>query len=576
MLTLRRLLIFLFVFLLASLLVSCNLAGSGENIDPKLTDTQSITEKVTDQPPTSPAPTATHTPAATAIAPDYHWWNETVFAEIFVRSYLDTDGDGNGDFAGLLESLDYLNDGDPDTEGDLEVGAIWLMPIFPAYSYHGYDVLDYYGVNPDFGTLDEFKFFLDEAHKREIRVIIDMVLNHTSNQHPWFIEAQNPDSPYRDWYIWSETDPGMLGPSGQQVWHPGELGYYYGLFWGGMPDLNYDNPDVLAEMEGIFRFWLDEVGVDGFRLDGARYVVEEGELLADTEANLQLFERLNQLAKDINPDALMLGEVWTSNFTAATYVKRGSLDMVFDFELASAFMSSANSRRAESAMNQLKFSLQLYPTNQFAPFLTNHDMDRVMSQLGEDPAKARNAASLLLTAPGVPFVYYGEEIGMLGQKPDENIRTPMQWNDMEHAGFTTGIPWRPVNPDYPVKNVAIQTNDPDSLLGYYADLIQIRNQNNALLLGETYLVDSTAPEVYSILRVFESDRILVVVNLGNEALQDYNLTLEAGPLEGSYQVISVLGREEALPLEPNVQGGFDDYRPLDVLPANSCLILQLK
>jgi len=520
--------------------------------------------------------TTAETPASVDDQTVEPWWKEAVFYEIFVRSFLDSDGDGDGDFTGLIDRLDYLSSTDPQTTDTLGVRGIWLMPIFPSPSYHGYDVVDYYSVNPDFGTMEEFQRFLDQAHQLGIRVIIDLPLNHTSTEHPWFIDSQNPDSPYRNWYVWSDTDPGTIGPWGQQVWHTGSSGYYYGVFWGGMPDLNYKNPEVVEEMKKVIRFWLEDVGVDGFRLDGARYVIEEGETLADSDTNLQYFQDLRAYVKDINPQALLLGEVWTSGFVTAGYIKQEALDLVFEFDLASAYLSSAGAGRAESALNQLLFSLKLFPDNRFAPFLTNHDMNRVVSQLGGDIEKAKNAAAMLLTAPGVPFVYYGEEIGMVGVKPDEDIRTPMQWSADKHAGFTTGIPWRAVNGDYPEVNVRSQSQDMESLLALYRSLIEARNNHNALLRGDTYIVESEAAQVYSILRSDGDSHVLVVVNLGAEPLQEYGLSLADGPLSRTYTVQSLLSEDLFAELAASESGGFDSYLPLPSLPANARLVLDLQ
>jgi len=541
-------------------------------------DNSTSTVEATEPARTAAAQTAAPHPLPTPGNDDaqFYWWNERVFYEIFVRSFLDSDGDGNGDFAGMIEKMDFLNTGEPSPDENLGVGGVWLMPIFPSPSYHGYDVTDYYDVNPDYGTMEDFKRFLDQAHERDVKVIIDMVLNHTSSQHPWFIESQDPDSPYRDWYIWSETNPGTIGPWGQDVWHKGATGYYYGVFWGGMPDLNYRNPDVVEEMKEVLRFWLEDVGVDGFRIDGARYILEEDEELADTDANHQFFEELRTHVKHINPEALLLGEVWTSNFAVKQYLEGGELDLAFDFDLAGAFMNSAASGRADRALNQLGFSLKLFPPGQFAPFLTNHDMERVMSQLGEDWDKAKNAATLLLTSPGVPFIYYGEEIGMVGRKPDEKIRTPLQWSDEMHAGFTTGFPWISVNPDYPEKNVAGQSEDPESLLSFYGALIELRNRHEALKTGDTYLIKSEAPAVYAILRVSGDEILMVIVNLSRDPVSDYRLSLLDGPLGGSYQVVPLFGEGEFTELTSTQQGGFNEYQPLMTLPPNARFILQLK
>ncbi|MBC8098621.1 MAG: alpha-amylase, partial [Armatimonadetes bacterium] len=190
------------------------------------------------------------------------WWNDRAFYQLFVRSFYDSDGDGIGDFQGVIQQLDYLNDGDPATDTDLGVTGLWLMPIHPSPSYHGYDVTDYYGVNAEYGTLDDFKELVAAAQARGMVVMIDWVLNHTSSQHPWFIDSQQAGSEYDDWYVWRAENPGYQGPENQTVWYKRGDRYYYGIFWSEMPDLNYRNPDVTAEMYAVTRFWLDEVGID--------------------------------------------------------------------------------------------------------------------------------------------------------------------------------------------------------------------------------------------------------------------------------------------------------------------------
>ncbi len=507
----------------------------------------------------------------------YEWWNDTTFYEIFVRSFYDSNADGIGDFNGIIQKLDYLNDGDPNTTSDLGVTGIWLMPIFPSPSYHGYDVIDYYNVNPDYGTLDDFKRLLDEAHKRGIRVIIDMVLNHTSVEHPWFKASQDTNSPYRDWYIWSDTDLGYAGPWGEKVWHkgPGD-GYYYGIFSQGMPDLNYNNPAVTAEMENVIRFWLQDVKVDGFRLDGARYLVETGREQADTQPTHTWFKNLRQFYKSLDPKAVTVGEVWTTSYTVATYLQGDQLDLAFDFDLASAFIRGARYGQAKYAIDQLASDIADFPSNQYATFLTNHDMNRTMTQLGGDDTKAKNAATLLLTAPGVPFIYYGEEIGMTGRKPDERIRTPMQWTGDEDAGFTTGLPWESVNEDYPQNNVVNESADPESLLSTYKNLIRLRNQHAALRVGDAVRVDGSDPGIYSLLRSSKDERILIIANLGDKPLTDYNLSLASGALSGSYRAMSLFGEDTYPDLVANAQGGFDAYQPVPTLPVGSPLLIQLQ
>ncbi len=277
----------------------------------------------------------------------YPWWNDTVFYEIFVRSFYDSNGDGIGDFNGIIEKLDYLNDGDPKTKTDLGVTGIWLMPINPAASYHGYDVTDYYGVNPDYGTLDDFKRLMEECHKRGIRVIIDMVYNHTSNKHPWFIEARDQTQSSRhDWYIWSATNPGYAGPWGEKVWYPSVAGYYYAIFWIGQPDLNYADEAVTEEMYNVARFWLQDVGVDGFRLDAVRYLVEEGNNQQDTAETHEWWSNFQKYYKGINSEAMTIGEVYTTNYIVDDYLKGDEFDQAFNFDLASQILRNIKSRNA--------------------------------------------------------------------------------------------------------------------------------------------------------------------------------------------------------------------------------------
>ncbi|MDQ3045297.1 MAG: alpha-amylase family glycosyl hydrolase, partial [Chloroflexota bacterium] len=222
---------------------------------------------------------------ATNVSATSNWWDEAVCYEVFVRSFADSDGDGIGDLLGLIDRLDYINDGDPNGGDDLGATCIWLMPVFASTSYHGYDVEDYYTIDPDYGTNEEFTEFITQAHDRGIRVILDLVLNHTSREHPWFQDAlANPDSPYRGWYIWADEHPGYNGPWGAPAWHPSPLGdeFYYGIFWEGMPDLNYRNAEVTAEAEKVSAFWLNEMGADGFRLDAIKHLIEDERIQENT------------------------------------------------------------------------------------------------------------------------------------------------------------------------------------------------------------------------------------------------------------------------------------------------------
>jgi len=506
---------------------------------------------------------------------DYAWWSNSVFYEIFVRSFYDSNGDGIGDLNGLIDKLDYLNDGDPKTTTDLGVTGIWLMPIHPAPSYHGYDVTDYYAVNPEYGTAEDFKRLMDEAHQRGIRVIIDLVLNHTSSEHPWFQEAQDPNSPRRDWYVWSPTDPGTPGPLGGYPWYSTPNGYYYAIFWVGMPDLNYANPEVTAEMDNVAKFWLEDMDVDGFRLDAARYLVEEGEVLADSPANHSWFENFRLAYKDINPQAMTVGEVWSYNSSIKDYVQGDELDLVFNFELASQITDKVNGTTATQLQEVIKSTVSIFKPGAYATFLTNHDQNRVMNVVRGKVERAKLAATILLTLPGTPFLYYGEEIGMTGQKPDEQIRTPMQWSAANSAGFSTTTPWEPPNDDYVEKNVALQDGDPESLLSLYRTFIQLRDNHIALRVGDYVPVESDNNSMLAFLRVHEDEVVLVLINMSREPVTSLSLSLAEGPLSGKYAANMLHGAGEPGSLQVNSAGGFDVY-PLGVeIPANGSLVIQL-
>lgn len=466
--------------------------------------------------PTRPqaAPVSTPTPIAESVSRP--WWRDTVFYEIFVRSFYDTNGDGIGDFNGVTEKLDYLQ--------DLGITGIWLMPIFPSPSYHGYDVTNYYNVNPDYGTMDDFKRLLNEAHRRGIHVIIDLVLNHTSSQHPFFRSAlQGPNSKYYDWYVWSDTDQG-------NNWHKVQGDppkYYYGLFCDCMPDLNYRNPEVTTQMENVVRFWLNNVGVDGFRVDAAKHLIEEGKQTENTAATHEWYRNnFYPSYKADNPNAYTVGEVYGAGAVLVKSYTGDQLDQVFNFEMASGFVNSAAGGSNSGVNSAIKFSLKDMPSFDFATFLTNHDQDRVMSTLLGNVNKAKVAAALLLTSPGTPFVYYGEEIGMQGKKPDENIRRPMQWSGAANAGFTSGQPWRAPDASYTDVNVAAQTGDPDSLLSFYRALIRIRSEHAALRSGSLTLPSAGNSSVFASVRATEDEAILVLINLGSQPISNYKLDLK--------------------------------------------------
>ena len=484
--------------------------------------------------------------AAPSVAVPRQWDHAAlegdVFYQIFVRSFADSDGDGIGDLKGLTSKLDYLNDGNPATTSDLGVEGIWLMPIFESPSYHGYDTVDYLSIDKEYGSLADFRAFLDAAHQRGIRVIVDFVMNHSSAQHPWFLaSASTPQSPYRDWYVWRGDDPGWRQPwGGGPVWHKNPFGdgqLYYGVFWSGMPDLNFAHPPVRQEMQQIAAHWR-AFGVDGFRLDATRHLFANGPGDAqndqpETHAFLREFaSHLRELA----PDTILVGENWTTTDKIAQYfgdtaqIHGGDqLPLSFNFPLADAIVKGVAEETAFGIGEVLAAMQELYPAGVLdAPFLRNHDMMRLASELGADPGKEKLAAAILLSLPGVPFLYYGEEVGLRngGSDRDDRLkRTPMPWNGGPGGGFTRGEPWFPFAPGREQENVATQENDQASLLTAYQKLIHLRASSPALRHGRLELVSSGGSDLLAFLRRDTQEAVLVVHNL---TAQPRQLRLPAG------------------------------------------------
>ncbi|WP_294821837.1 alpha-amylase family glycosyl hydrolase [uncultured Flavobacterium sp.] len=500
-----------------------------------------------------------------------HWWNDRVFYEVFVRSFSDSNGDGRGDLQGLIDKLDYLNDGNPDTTTDLGITGIWLMPVQQSPSYHGYDVSDYMTVEQDYGNNPKFIEFMQAAHARGIKVIIDMVMNHTSDQHPWFVSSKNPGSDKRDWYIWEDNNPGTPGPFENYPWHNANGDWYYGAFFGGMPDLNFYNPEVHTAFEEITEFWLNDMGVDGFRLDAVKFLHENGTSVQNTPETIAYWQEFRAFYKSVKPDAFAVGEAWDLTSIASQYVNDNGLDYCFEFELADSILNGLNSGSAADLSDQMKEVMKVYPFLQFGTILGNHDTNRVMSVFNNDMAKMKAASALLLTLPGIPYIYYGEEIGMTGVKPDELLRKPMQWTGTTGAGFTTGTPWQSINSDYTTKNVAAQQANETSLWHHYRDLISIRQSENALTKGTYKAVNTSSSALYAFLRQYEGENILVVANMGGTALNDVTVSMPAaGIAPGDYTGIEMMGGSP-LSLTFDASGGLAGL-PLNTLPARSVMI----
>ncbi len=402
-----------------------------------------------------------------------------VYYEVFVRSYADSDGDGIGDLNGLAQKLDYLS--------GLGVKGLWLMPVFPSPSYHGYDVTDYRSIHPEYGTMADFEAFLSAAHERGMKVLLDIPFNHTSTEHPWFVESKEPLSDKRSWYRWADesTEGVSLKQSvwGSNVWHESESGWYYALFWDGMPDLNFETTAVRKEVISIVQYWLDK-GVDGFRLDATSHIYAEGEFsrMQETDRSAQWWAEFFTAVKGSHPDCYILGEAW-ENVERRAQLLRG-LDSALNFDVGEYIIkllkSGGSGKVYVQNLQKIYDAYARVRENVIdAPFLTNHDQNRLYGMVGAKMERAKMAANMLLTLPGNPIVYYGEEIGMLGAKPDEELRTPMLWG----GGDPLQANWRESRYNKSTKPVIEQQNDPDSLLSHYETLIALRNAHPALLLG---------------------------------------------------------------------------------------------
>lgn len=477
-------------------------------------------------------------PLLTASVFGNSWLKDAVFYEVFVRSYYDSNADGIGDFRGLEAKLDYIK--------QLGANALWLMPIFKSPSYHGYDTVDYYQVNEDYGTMEDFDSLLAAANNRGIRIILDLVVNHTSSQHPWFQKSVENIPPYNHWYLWEKTRPSgkqsVYGKSkpvegGGWRYNDQRKQFYYAHFSKKMPELDLRNAAVRREVKKIAKFWLDK-GIAGFRLDAAQLIIEEGpgKMRANTPATIQWWVEFSQYVKSLNPEAILIGEVWAEHSQISKYYAKGKgLDICFDFPFQSNTLKTVGSGSVKSFIDMVATKKKLpAPLSFYAPFLANHDQDRYMTSLNNDFVKARMAAIILLTAPGTPFIYYGEEIGMYHptKKADHlSIRTPMQWDQTEvTAGFTrTKAPWHKINDNKPPYNVRHQQRSGDSLLKLYQKLIRLRMEHPELRYGD-YKFHSVGKNVLAYERVYEKNAVLVLINPSSK-----EQTIRGRRISGSYR-----------------------------------------
>ncbi|SEL49009.1 Glycosidase [Butyrivibrio sp. ob235] len=451
--------------------------------------------------------------------------------EIFVYSFCDSDGDGIGDLKGVINKLDYINDGDDSTAEDLGCNQIWLMPVCPSPTYHKYDVTDYCDIDPEYGTINDYKQLIEESHKRGIRVINDMVMNHTSSQHPWFKEAcdylknlpegAEPDSaecPYFDYYNFSKESATGFEKLAGTDW------YYECRFWSEMPDLNLDNEKVINEFSDIAKFWLD-LGCDGFRMDAVTSFTTD-----DTDASTAELKKFVSAVKTLNPDAYIVGEAWTNSSTYSKYYASG-IDSLFDFDFSGS--EGAIAKCAKSKLKPIKYVQQQIDEDKLfssysedyvnAPFYTNHDMARsagyYIGKNATDSTKLAGALNLLMS--GNAFIYYGEELGMKGSGKDENKRAPMQWGESGSEGMTKG-PSGMDKIEMTYGTLEDQKNDESSIYNYYKKAIRIRNAYPAIARGKCAILDQLCGDRCAVWTKEISDTdsvILIALNNGKEPIQ---------------------------------------------------------
>ncbi|MGI4831972.1 MAG: alpha-amylase family glycosyl hydrolase [Janthinobacterium lividum] len=534
------------------------------------------------------------TVSVTTVDAALGWWNDAIFYELFPRSFFDSNSNGIGDFAGLLGKLDYLNDGNPATTTDLGVTALYLMPVHPASNSYlgGYEVIDYKGINYEYGTSIDFTQLVTAAHARGIKVILDMVFNHSSVQHPWFTTgAAGAGSQYDNYYVFRSANPGGN-------WHPNlishtkqNFNYFYGKFGVNTPDLNYNNASVRNAVKDISSYWLGR-SVDGFRLDAPLFLYETGDALTDAQqqnlpATYAYWRTWRDHVKAANPQAFSVGETWLLGDvpSMAKYVYQG-FDVGFQFDIAFGLEDALNKENKLFVQNPVEQSMSYYPFLQFGVFASNHDLylrssgnsnplrikDRITTN---KDAKAKLAAAFVLTAPGVPFLYYGDEVGL----SSTYARSPMQWDATASAGFTAGTPWAPVGSDYATYNVQVEQGSSTSILSAHRSLIAVRKAQVALRRGGYQTLTTTVPGVYAFARTYGAETIVVLLNFSSLAQQNVSLTLAGSAIAGgTYPLDDLLNptTTSASPVTVAGDGSIAGWVPYALLPANSYTLLKLR
>ncbi|MEJ8553870.1 glycoside hydrolase family 13 protein [Tepidibacter sp. Z1-5] len=512
------------------------------------------------------------------------WWKEAVAYEIYPRSFMDSNKDGIGDLNGIISKLDYLK--------DLGIDVIWICPMYKSPNDdNGYDISDYQDIMDEFGTMDDFDNLLSEVHKRNMKLIIDLVVNHTSDEHPWFVESKSSkESPKRDWYIWREGKDGKEPNNwesifGGSAWEHDEKTdeYFLHLFSKKQPDLNWENEDVRKAVYDMINWWLDK-GIDGFRVDAISHINKEKGLIDmpnpknlryvpsfDKHMNVDGIHKYLEMLRDntfAKYDIMTVGEangVKTEDADLWVGEKQGKFNMVFQFEHLDLWDAQTNKELDIVELKKIltKWQKGLENKGWNALYIENHDIPRVVSTWGNDREYLRESATSLalmyFMMQGTPFIYQGQEIGITnvafknideyddvrtrnmynikrseGIAHDEimklvwatsrdNSRTPMQWDDTENAGFTTGKPWIGVNPNYKDINVEKQLDDPKSVLNFYKNMIKIKKENEIFTYGKYNLILSNHDKIYAYTRTLGDEKVVVICNLkGTDALYEYS------------------------------------------------------
>lgn len=497
------------------------------------------------------------------------WWKKAVVYQIYPKSFQDSNGDGIGDLQGIIQRLDYLK--------ELGINAIWLSPVCKSpQDDNGYDISDYQDIDPMFGTLDDMQRLIEEGKKRGIRIMMDLVLNHSSDEHPWFIEAKKgKDNPYHDYYVWRDGKEGSL-PNDMKAcfggsaweWVPELEQYYFHQFSVKQPDLNWENPKLRQEIYDMILWWMER-GAGGFRLDVIDQIAKEPDQKI-TANGPKLHDYLRELSKETfqKGDLITVGEAWGADTERAKLYSapdRSEFSMVFQFEHIGLDQQPGGEKWDLQELDFLqlkrvlsKWQTELYQTGWNSLFWNNHDLPRIVSRWGNDKEyrvlSAKMLATVLHGMQGTPYIYQGEELGMTnvhftldqyrdietlnmyqerierGFAPEEimhsiyakgrdNARTPMQWNSTQYAGFTTGKPWLDVNPNYTEINAEQALNDKNSIFYYYKRLIELRQESKILVEGEYRLLFETDPDIFAYLRILGEQKLLIAANFHGKEVE---------------------------------------------------------